>query len=118
MIFFTGNADGLGKKRKEELTKSCRILGLSEANVILHKYFLFLQNVYIGFKSQPVLQTIFDLICSGPPHFEDNQKLIWDAKLVADTLVTYIQKFRINCVIIYLVITHSCNLMIHIVFCI
>lgn len=44
------------------------------------------------------------LICSGPPHFEDNQKLAWDAKLVADTLVTYIQKFKINCVIINLIL--------------
>ena len=36
----SGDAHGLGKIRREELMKSCKILGLVDTNVIIHKYFL------------------------------------------------------------------------------
>ena len=99
--FLIGNADGLGKMRKEELTKSCRILGISDANVVLHRYFLFIVMLLeLWYMESTSFKNYFDFFCSGPPHFEDNQKLAWDAKLVADTLITYIQKFKINCVMI------------------
>jgi len=64
-----GNAAGLGKIRKEEFTKSCRILGLHESNVIVH---------------------------SGIPVFNDDQHVVWDPQSVAETLFFYIKKLKIN----------------------
>ncbi len=64
-----GNAYGKGEKRREELKKSCEILGLEDKNVILH---------------------------NGPPTFLDGLNKVWDSKLVADTIQFYIQKFGIN----------------------
>ena len=64
--FLIGNADGLGKTRKEELTKSCRILGISDANVVLHRYSLF---IVLLLWSQPVLKKQFLFLMQRPPSF-------------------------------------------------
>jgi len=42
----SGDAHGLGKIRREELMKSCKILGLVDTNVIIHKYFLIFSTIY------------------------------------------------------------------------
>ncbi|XP_046635319.1 probable N-acetylglucosaminyl-phosphatidylinositol de-N-acetylase [Daphnia pulicaria] len=69
-----GNADGLGKTRREELKKSCKILGLADSNIIIH---------------------------SGPPFFEDDSNSLWDFKSVADTLNVYIEKLKIDSLITF-----------------
>jgi len=64
-----GNAEGLGKIRREEFFKSCRLLGFHESNVFIHE---------------------------EEPHFTDSQTLGWNPQTVANTLYFYIQKLKIN----------------------
>ncbi|KAK4018127.1 hypothetical protein OUZ56_000195 [Daphnia magna] len=69
-----GNANGLGEARREELKKSCKILGLADSNVLIH---------------------------NGPVFFEDSQNSVWDSKAVADTLHLYIKKLNIDSIITF-----------------
>ena len=86
---FPGNAEGLGKLRKEEFFKSCRLLGIHESNIILHEYYLLSK----WFRMQIL---IFYYLFRGKPQFIDSQSLEWDPQTVAETIHFYIQKFKIN----------------------